>query len=289
MRVAYGVSSCIIRVLEGNELVLLASSGRPEERLSPRLPMSTSFGGRIIAARTPLSRRDVRAELNPSDPAEGMPDPYDFISYAGAPLLAQDRVIGLMGIYSETEIRDFTAADLEQLQIIANHVAVAIVNDGLYSEINHQKRQLERQVSERQQAEEEVQRLNASLERRVQERTEQLVAANQELEAFCYSVSHDLRAPLRSIAGFAQALEEDAKTHLEEDGQDCLRRVIQSSREMDQLIDDLLHLSRLTRSDMIRQPVDLSTLAQSVMEGCGGRNRNGWWSSRWRAAPADPR
>jgi light-regulated signal transduction histidine kinase (bacteriophytochrome) len=101
----------------------------------------------------------------------------------------------------------------------------------------------------------------------VQERTEQLVAANQELEAFCYSVSHDLRAPLRSISGFAQALEEDTKSQLDEEGQDCLRRVIQSSREMDQLIDDLLHLSRLTRSDLIRQPVDLSGLAQSVMEG----------------------
>jgi PAS domain S-box-containing protein len=267
VRAAYGVSSCIIRVLEGSDLVLLASSGRREQQLHPRLPLAASFGRKIVAARVPLSIRDARTDPFPDTTAEVVPDPYAFVSYAGAPLLAQDRVIGVMGIYTETEVRDFTAADLEQLQIIANHAAVAIVNDGLYSEINCQKRQLERQIGERQQAEEEVQRLNASLERRVQERTAQLVAANQELEAFCYSVSHDLRAPLRSIAGFAQALEEDSKNHLDEDGQDCLRRVIQSSREMDQLIDDLLHLSSLTRSDMSRQPVDLSALAQSVMEG----------------------
>jgi PAS domain S-box-containing protein len=119
-------------------------------------------------------------------------------------------------------------------------------------------------TTDRKLAEQEVQRLNLDLELRVQERTAQLSAANRELEAFCYSVSHDLRAPLRGIAGFAQALQDEYLEALPEDGRDCLRRVIEASREMDQLIDDLLHLSRLTRAEMNFQPVDLSGLARRI-------------------------
>src|SRR5438128_8591903 len=90
----------------------------------------------------------------------------------------------------------------------------------------------------------ELRRVNAELERRLQERTEQLQAANRELDAFCYSVSHDLRAPLRAVRGFTEVLQEEYAPKLDTRGQDFLRRVWESSAQMDRLVEDLLKLSR---------------------------------------------
>jgi light-regulated signal transduction histidine kinase (bacteriophytochrome) len=105
------------------------------------------------------------------------------------------------------------------------------------------------------------------LEARVAERTAELTAVNHELEAFAYSVSHDLRAPLRSVDGFSQALLEDCADQLDAQGQDYLQRIRGASQRMGQLIDDLLHLSRLTRSEMHWERVDLSALAESIAAG----------------------
>jgi hypothetical protein len=121
-------------------------------------------------------------------------------------------------------------------------------------------------ITERKQAEEEVRRLNAELEERVRQRTAQLETANKELEAFSYSVSHDLRAPLRAIDGFSRILLEDYSNKLDADGQDSLTRVRAASQRMGQLIDDLLQLSRLARSEMRRTPVDLSALARTLAD-----------------------
>lgn len=113
-------------------------------------------------------------------------------------------------------------------------------------------------------AEEKLSRLNVELEQRVAERTAQLVAANRELEAFSYSVSHDLRAPLRGIDGWSQALLEDFGGQLEEKGQEYIERVRSETQRMGELIDDLLRLSRVTRVEMKRVDVVLSDVAQKI-------------------------
>lgn len=114
------------------------------------------------------------------------------------------------------------------------------------------------------QRDEEVLRLNAELERRVTERTAQLEAINRELEAFSYSVSHDLRAPLRSIRGFSEVLLQRYASSLDERGQEFLKRTCESSQQMDRLIEDMLQLSRVSRAELQRRPVNLSSLAEAI-------------------------
>jgi len=120
-------------------------------------------------------------------------------------------------------------------------------------------------ITEQKRAEEEIRQLNSNLERRILDRTSELAAANKELEAFSYSVSHDLRAPLRAIDGFSQALLEDYADRLDEQGKDYLSRVRSATQRMGQLIDDMLTLSRVTRVEMLRENVDLSALTADVL------------------------
>jgi signal transduction histidine kinase len=119
-------------------------------------------------------------------------------------------------------------------------------------------------VAERKTAEGEVHKLILELEQRVRDRTVQLEGTNKELEAFCYSVSHDLRAPLRTIRGFSEVLMEQYKPQLDARGQDYLRRTCDAGLQMDKLIEDLLKLSRLSRSDIQRTEIDLSAIAQQI-------------------------
>src|SRR5207237_9215254 len=123
---------------------------------------------------------------------------------------------------------------------------------------------LGREIAEHNRAEREILRLNAELERRVKERTAQLEYTNAELEAFCYSVSHDLRAPLRAIDGFGQALMEDFPKDVPQEAQRYLTRIRCSTQRMGQLIEDLLNLSRVSRSSLERADADVGELARQV-------------------------
>ena len=122
-----------------------------------------------------------------------------------------------------------------------------------------------RDVTPQVQTQQEIESLNRDLERRVLERTVELEAANQELEAFSYSVSHDLRTPLRAVAGFARIVREEQEAVLPETALGQLDKVLTAARRMESLIGGLLDLSRVGRGDVRRRPIDLSAMAEMIV------------------------
>ena len=158
---------------------------------------------------------------------------------------------GLLVLIETATERRYTADELDYLRAFGEQAAMAIHNARLYEEAR--------------QARHDLAALNAELEQHVEERTRDLRAANAELEAFAYSVSHDLRAPLRAIDGFSHILLEDEGDALSDTGHEHLGRVRASAQRMGELIDALLALSRLARSEINLAPVDLSAAAEKVL------------------------
>jgi light-regulated signal transduction histidine kinase (bacteriophytochrome) len=172
------------------------------------------------------------------------------------PLLQGDNLWGLLCIHQCRAPREWQPTEIAFVTQIANHLGVALQQAELLAKLHAE-------IVDRQLAQQQALDLNHVLQQAVAE----LKSVNKELETFSYSVSHDLRAPLRSIDGFSQALLEDCDDRLDETGRDYLGRIRAATKRMGQLIDDLLTLSRVIRSDMRREPVDLSKLAtQSVAD-----------------------
>lgn len=149
-------------------------------------------------------------------------------------------------------------------RVVAAFNGMCISLERAYADLREANLELERDIEARKEAEAEIARLNAVLEQRVRQRTAELEAANKELSSFSYSVSHDLRAPLRRIEGFGRILLEECGEALNERGHHCVDRIQAGAREMSDMVDSFLRLSRSTRGELSLEPVDLSALAQAV-------------------------
>ena len=155
---------------------------------------------------------------------------------------------------------DITERKRQETQILAARSAL----QRLLAEADQSRRALLSVVEDQKIAEEQIQKLNTELEQRVVERTAQLQAANKELEAFAYSVSHDLRSPLRAVDGFSRILLEEYEDKLDAEGKRLLNVVRTNTQRMDQLITDLLTLSRITRGEMQFSRIDMTALVHTV-------------------------
>ena len=173
-------------------------------------------------------------------------------SVVGVPLLRGSEVLGVIGLGHERGSgRRFMPADVDMLAQFARLAALAIERAELLAALRAERN---------------------SLAERVGERTAELERANRELEAFAYSVSHDLRAPLRAMQGFSTALLSHHQDQLDEKGKHYLGRIQEAAQRMGQLINDMLNLSRITRADLNARPVDLSLLAREVAAELGARD-----------------
>lgn len=204
-----------------------------------------------------IADRDAIA-LAPADkkaiPIDGLKsDRYAFLV---TPIAISGHVTGLL-ISGRPPFAPFDEDDKELLFVVANRIGLAQDRANAY-ELERSARQLAEESAA------QVKALNTELEDRVRLRTAELEAANRELEAFSYSVSHDLRAPLRSVDGISVALEEDYSDQLTDEARDFLRRIRSGVQKMGQLIDALLQLSRITRAELLREPVDITHLAEDV-------------------------
>lgn len=227
------VDGATFRLLERGFLVTAGHSGPGDLPISRRvLRPEESITGKVFSENRPLIIRSLKEDSTVIEQHRQVLLAAGYHSFLGVPLRAGDRAIGTITLFSKKE-REFRPDEVNLITAFADQAAIAVENARLFEALG---------------------RSNA-----------QLQAANKELEAFSYSVSHDLRAPLRSIDGFSQALLEDYADKLDKQAKDYLVRVRAGSQRMGQLIDDILNLSQVTRSEMRHETVNLSELASTVV------------------------
>jgi len=209
----------------------------------------TGFWGETVRQRKSIIANDFPA-ANPLK--KGTPEGHvRLLKFMTVPIFRDQKIVGVVGLANKEA--DYNETDILETSLLMEAVW---------------------KVVERKKAEEKIRSLNAELEERVLRRTVELTAANKELEAFSYSVAHDLRAPLRSIEGFSEIFLDEYSSAIPEKGREYLERVKRNALRMGQLIDDILELARIGRSEIHPQKIDVSVLAVEVAEELATENPN---------------
>ncbi len=265
---------------DGASMSLLSIEGARADTLRRSAPVLTVKGDgmleALLAAHGPVVVEDARTDPRTNKELVAR---FENRTIINVPMMLADKKIGAFGTgsFGVEGVRLPDRHELDYLSTMAGQLG------GVFDRI-----QL---LEERAQAYEDIRTLNAQLEQRVLERTAQLEAANEELEAFTYSVSHDLRAPLRHIDGFARILLEEYAGRLDADGRHYLDVICGGARSMGEMVDDLLQLSQIEHQDLVRKPTDLNVVVRDVIAelepACRGRDIE-WVIGELPVAPCDP-
>lgn len=244
LRNLLGVPRAIVNIfdLEAGEVEWLAAAGRRRIHAGPGVRYPLRLMGDVDALRRGEPQLIDVDTLPPSPETQALLASGVHV-YMVVPMIAGGELIGAVSFGGES--RQFPVEQVGIATEVATQLAIAIAQARLYERVKLQA---------------------TELERRVEERTRELAATNQELEAFTYTVSHDLKAPLRAIEGFARVLVEDYADALDETGQRHLARIQNSASRMGLLIDDLLRYSRIERRLVERRPVALGPLLDVLCE-----------------------
>jgi signal transduction histidine kinase len=248
LRDLLGVPRAIVNLFDwaAGEVEWLAAVGRQRMHLGPGVRYSLRFAGDLDALRRGEPQViDVRA-LPPGPEAQALLASGVEV-YMVVPMIAGGELIGSVSFGGDQ--LQFPAEQVGIAQEVATQLAIAITHARLH---------------------EQVQRQTAELEQRVEERTRDLAVANRELEAFTHTVSHDLKAPLRGMEGFAQALEEDYAERLDDTGREFLSRIRGAAGRLGALIDDLLQYARIQHRPVEPRPVALKPLLDRLLADLAG-------------------
>jgi light-regulated signal transduction histidine kinase (bacteriophytochrome) len=223
----------------------IAAAGRRRTHVGAGVRFATRFMGDVEALKRGEAQHIDVAALPPGPEKEALLA-SDVRFYRVVPMIAAGELLGALSFGADSQT--FRPDQMIVAQEVATQLAIAISQARLLARVRAQA---------------------AELEETVRRRTEALAAANKELESFSYTVSHDLRAPLRAVDGYARMLEEDYAPRLDDEGRRLLSVVRESAARMGRLIDDLLAFSRLGRREPAKQTLDMRSLAREVADELG--------------------